>query len=163
MIRYLLLLSLLLGSYALVGQKIMLLERAGSPRSKRIYIGDFMQYRVVGNDFWSKNEIYDFQLDNQLIVFEDRYVDLKNIEAIRFPRPFAKPLGISLVTFGVGWSAFAAIGYNTDGNPDTQYSAGDAIVTATSVGLGLLIPKLFGANKVKLGKKRRLRIVDVTF
>lgn len=164
MTKYLLpLLFLGLSCSWLIGQKMLLLEKANSPNSRRIYVGDFLQYRIAENDFWSGGEIYDLQLKNQLIVFEDRYVDIQQIESIRFPRSFAKPLGISLMTFGAGWSAFAAVGYNTDGNPDTQYSAGDAIVSATAIGLGFLIPKIFGANKVKLGKKRRLRIIDVSF
>lgn len=147
----------------LPAQRILLLEKKGNPRPERIYIGDRITYRLAGEDDWLEAEIYDLQEEQQLIVLEDRYVPLARVADLRFERSFARPAGLSLITFGLGWSAFAAVGYATDGDPTTRYSWGDAAVTATSTGLGFLIQKLFGNRRVRLGKQHRLRVIDVSF
>ncbi len=154
---------LLAVSSALSAQQILLLERAGSAKPKKIFAGQSIDYRLQGEEYWLTGEIEELREDRQLIVLEDRYIVLKEIESLRFYRPYARPIGIGLITFGVGWSAFGLIGYNTDNDPTTKYSTGDAITSATAIGLGFLLPRLLGTKKVKLGGSRRLRIVDVTF
>ena len=161
--RLLLCFLLLAISNALAGQQILLLERSGSPRPKKIFAGESIDYRLRGEQYWLTGQIESLREDQQLIVLDDRYLDLRNIESLRFYRPYARPLGIGLITFGVGWSAFGLIGYNTDNDPTTKYQLGDAITSATAIGLGFLLPRLLGTKKVRLGDSRRLRIVDVTF
>ena len=67
------------------------------------------------------------------------------------------------MTFGVGWSFWAAVGYNTDGDPTTQYSRRDLMTSLTSIGSGFLIYRLFGQRKYKTGKYKRLRVIDTSF
>lgn len=160
-----LLLCLLLaaGPVLLSAQKYLQIETSGKARTQKFSTGAYLVYQVRGDDFFSQGELIDLLPESQTLVFEDRYVSADRIEALRFERPFAKAATYSLYTFGVAWSAFGLIGYNTDNDPSTQYSVGDAIVTATSLGLGYLIQKTLFQRKVRLGKKKRLRLIDTTF
>lgn len=162
-ITWLILLLCLAGPAALSAQKYLQIETRGKARTEKFPVGAYLRYQVRGDDFFSEGELLDLLPESQTLVFDDRYVSADRIETLLFDRPFAKAATYSLYTFGVGWSAFALVGYNTDGDPDTQYSLGDAIVTATSIGLGFIIQKAFFQKKVRLGKKKRLRLIDTTF
>ena len=146
-------------------QIMLLLEKNNSARTEKLYTGNYIQYRLADDDQWYGDYIYDLREDIQAIVFQDRFVSIADITMIRQGRPTAKNLGLMLTTFGVSWSGFAAIGTATDGDPDTNYRASDAIVTGVAAGVGLLLPAVFGTRKRKLGsdKKYRLRVVDITF
>ncbi len=163
---YLLPFLLFLGfSAELSAQRVLLVEKRNSPRTQKLYAGDFIQYRLFGEEDWYRGEIYDLRADEQLIVLEDRYIDIQQVEMFRYGRPWSSAAGTGLTTFGVSWSFFALVGTATDGNPDTSYRWSDAMVSATSIGLGLLIPRLFGRRKMRFGEeeKRRLRIIDISF
>jgi hypothetical protein len=164
--RLLLLFSLLcLLAPSLQGQRILLIEKRNSAQTRKLFIGDYIQYQLAGEEAWQEGEIRDLRYDLQLIVLDDRYVDISKVGMLRWQPGWAQPIGISLLTFGVSWSGFAFIGTLTDGDPNTRYRWSDLGVTLTSAGLGLLIPTLFGNRRLRLGDRgrHRLRIVDITF
>lgn len=145
-------------------QHILLIERAGSPRTQKIYAGQSITYRLHDDKDWYRNTIESFRPDQQLIVLEDRFLRVNQVAALRFGKSWPRPIGIMLTTFGISWSTFALIGTATDGNPTTSYRWSDAAVTGVSAGLGLLLPSLFGNRVLRFGgERRRLRIVDVNF
>jgi hypothetical protein len=49
----------------------------------------------------------------------------------------------------------------TDGRPETSYRTSDAIVTGSALAVGLLLPKLISFRVKKIGKKYRLRLLDL--
>jgi hypothetical protein len=161
----LLFLFLAVGPILLSAQKYLQIETRGRAATEKFPVGSYLEYQVEGDDFFSQGELIDLLPESQTLVMEDRYLSADRIVALRFERPFGKAAAYSLYTFGVAWSGFALIGYNTDNDPSTQYSLGDAVVTATSLGLGYLIQKTFSQRKVRLGKnkKKRLRLIDTTF
>lgn len=163
--RTLLLLFLFSFTTALWGQRVLLIEKVNSPRTTKIYTGDYIQYQVVGEEDWFGDQIYELRDDVQAIVFPDRYVPISDISMMRQGRPWARNLGYMLMTFGVAWSGFAAIGTLTDGDPDSNYRWSDAAVTGISVGTGLLLPALFGTRRLRFGENQslRLRIIDISF
>lgn len=161
---YLLLICLtLLLSPGLFGQKIMQIETSGRVKAKKIFKGESIEYLMRGSETWSNGVIEDFNIERNLIVLGDRYVKVDEISAIRYYKAGARRMGAQLAIFGVAWSTFAAIGTATDGNPDTNYKWSDAVVTGTAAGLGLAYSKLFRYKKYKFGKRRRLRLLDLTF
>ncbi|MEL7220904.1 MAG: hypothetical protein AAGJ93_06260, partial [Bacteroidota bacterium] len=119
----------------------------------------------VGEKDWFGDQIYELRDDVQAIVFPDRYVPVSDISMMRYGRPWARNLGYMIMTFGIAWSGFAAIGTLTDGDPDTNYRWSDAAVTGVSVGTGLLLPALFGTRRLRFGENHnlRLRIIDISF
>ena len=158
----LLFLIISIGCQNLFGQKVILVEKAGRPKSQKLYINSIVTFKLKGDDVYYTYAIEDILVDAQAIVFPKRIVQLDQIESFRRPRNGMKVLGISLITFGAGWSTFAAIGTATDGNPDTKYETSDAIVSAVTVGSGFLFASLFKWKTTKFGKRKRLRAVDLT-
>ena len=161
--RLTLLLFAVLGCLSLSAQRVMLFEKLTSSQSDRVYEGESLRFRMQGDDFWQEGFIREMRPDIQALVINDRFILLDEIDAVYRGNTFASGVGYSLVTFGAGWSVFAALGYATDKDPSTRYSVDDALVTATSVGIGYLLIKVLGQRKFRTGKFKRLRIVDLEF
>lgn len=160
--RYLLLL-LLCSSTGLRAQKVLQLERFGNPNSERIEIGSFLTYQVVDDEIWYRGVIRDLRVDQQVIEFDDRFLALDRITALQYERAWPRQIGTQLALFGAAWSGWALVGTLTDGNPDTNYRWSDAIVTGSSAAVGFSLPLVFGKKTVQLGKRRRLRMLDLSF
>ncbi len=141
----------------------MQIETSGRVKTKKIFKGEGLEYLLRGSKTWTYGVIEDFNIDSNLIVFGDRYVKVDEIKAIRYYKPAARRMGAQLALFGAAWSAFAAIGTATDGNPDTNYRWSDAVVTGSAMGLGYAYSQLFKYKKYKIGKRRKLRLIDLTF
>ncbi len=157
-------LLLLLGScWFANAQKVLQIEKYGSPKTKKMYIGEEINYKLKNDEVWYRGVIEDLDIERNWIVLPDRYVPLDSIEAFRRPKGWSKAARTSLYTFGAGWSANALIGTLTDNNPDTHYLWSDAVVTGTSWLTGWILPKIFKNKITKFGKKRRLRMLDLTF
>lgn len=156
-------LLLLCACTVLSAQKILQIERYGKPQSERFFIGDMLTYQLRGDDFFREGYIEDFRVSDSLIVFGDRYVKVDEIEMLRFPRQWSRVAGTSLMVFGGAWSGFALVGYATDKDPDTQYSTRDAVISGAAVATGFGLQKLFPFKKVRLGKRARLRLLDLRF
>jgi len=144
-------------------QKVMLFEQLTSSKSARVYEGERLTFRMKGDRFWQEGFIREMRPDIQALVINDRFIMLDEIDSVhRGSTVFAK-VGYSLMAFGVGWSAFGLVGYNTDGDPSTQYSRRDLLTSVTSAGTGFLIVKLFGKKRYRTGKHKRLRVIDTSF
>ncbi|MEL6141429.1 MAG: hypothetical protein AAFU67_07405 [Bacteroidota bacterium] len=142
----------------------MLFEEANKSKADRMLEGESITFRMQGDNFWQSGLITELRPDIQAMIINERYIMLEEIETVRFSGSrLANGVGYSLMTFGLGWSAFALIGYNTDGDPETQYSNSDLGVTLVAFGTGFLLRKLFANRKYKLSKRKRLRVVDLTF
>lgn len=152
----------------LIGQagsrKVLQIETYGKAATQKIYIGDRLTYQLrdAREYGWYSGIIEDFLVEDSLIVFKDRFININNIYALKYKRGWPKAASTSLTTFGLGWSALALVGTATDGDPDTSYQWSDAIVTGSSIGLGLAIQKLFEVKQIKFKKRKRLRLLDLT-
>jgi hypothetical protein len=144
-------------------QRVLLFERLTESKSERLYEGDILRYKLEGEKYWREGYIREMRPDIQALIINDGFVMLDDIAVVDRGNTIATPAGLGLITFGIGWSTFALIGYNTDGDPETQYDGFDASVSATSVGLGYLVWKLLGTRRFRTGKYKRLRIVDTSF
>lgn len=166
MTKYIYALSLiLLFSFTqnLPAQKFMQIETYGKPQVQKIFIGNTIQYKLDNNDQWDTGVIRDFLVEKNIIELDDRFIDISKIHALRFNRKYTKTIQSSLYLFGIAWSGFALIGYTTDGNPDTQYSKFDLGVSLASGIAGWGIGKLFKYKTIKIGKRKKLRLLDVHF
>ncbi|PHI19625.1 hypothetical protein CEQ90_12190 [Lewinellaceae bacterium SD302] len=160
----LLLIFFTLGQSLLYGQRVLLLEKAGQNQSQKLYEGDGLTFRMKGDNFYQEGMISELRPDIQAMVINDRFILLNEVESLRFEGSgILNYAGLSLMTFGVGWSLFAAAGYAVDGNPETSYSGFDLTVSATSFATGFLLRKLFARRRFKLNDRKRLRVVDLSF
>lgn len=141
----------------------MLFEKLTNSKSERVYEGERLKFRMAGDKFWQEGSIMEMRPDIQALVINDRFILLDEIETIHRGNTAAAAAGYSLMAFGLGWSAFGLVGYNTDGDPNTQYSRRDLMTTLTTVSSGFLLNKLLGRKLYKTGKYKRLRIIDTSF
>jgi hypothetical protein len=140
------------------GQKVLQVERFGKAETKKIYIGEELNYRVKGDKTWYEGTIQDILVDDGIVLFDQRYVRVDEITSLRKRMRWSKPFGRQLYTFAGGWLLFSAGGtlVGWEFGWDTVIIAGAAVVT------GFLIQKIFRFKKYKIGKRRRLRLLDLT-
>lgn len=150
-------------SLSLSAQKVLQIERFGRAKTEKIFIGEGIEYRVKGSKEWRYAVIEDINIDQNLIVLADRYLEPDKIDAFRYYRPYSQKLGIQVMAFGLAWSGFALVGTAVDGNPETKYKLSDGIVTATALATGYGISQLLKYKTIRFGKRKRLRLVDITF
>ncbi|OAV43529.1 hypothetical protein [Lewinella sp. 4G2] len=144
-------------------QKVMLLEKVGKAGTERVYEGETLRFKMQGDNFWQEGRIEEMRPDIQALVINDRFILLENIHSLHRGSTFGKAAGLSLMTFGVVWTTIGLLGYNTDGDPDSQISGGQLAVGAGSFATGYILNRFLGQKKFKLGRKKRLRIIDTTF
>ncbi|MCB0570814.1 MAG: hypothetical protein KDC66_13655 [Phaeodactylibacter sp.] len=154
-------LLLLIAASSLSAQKVLQVEKFGNPRTTKMYIGDPITYQLRGQEGFHSGYIEDIRMEDSLLVLADRYVKAYDIAALRYDRNWPRATGKSLFWFGAGWSGFAAAGFAFDGDKDTHYRWADAIVTLSSWGLSFAIPRLFEHKNIRMGKRYRLRLLDL--
>ncbi len=147
----------------LSGQKFLQLESYGQAKTQKIAIGTPISYKLSDHSEWEVGIIRDFLIEENKIELEDRFLSLSDIKALRFNRRFAKVVQSGLYVFGASWSTFALLGYTFDRDPATHYSTFDLGVTLSSGLLGWGIGKLFKYKTFKVGNRKKLRLIDITF
>lgn len=152
----------LLSACALHAQVFLQLERFNNPKSLRFEIGDVLEYQLKDYpDSWHKNRILDLQPEEQVIVFEDQFHPVSELELIRLRYPTVKSLGNRFMQFSAVWFLYGGIAsVASDG-----FSIGrnEILVGATMAVSGFLMRSFFHKKKVRLGKKKRLRVMDLRF
>ncbi len=156
-------LCILLTGHYLSAQQMLSLEKYGSPKTKKFLAGQGISYQLKGQEGWFDSVIEGFRMDQNSIILGDRYVKVDDISMLRFQRSWPKATSISLYTFGVSWSGLALVGTLTDGNPSTNYRWSDAVISGTSLALGFAFSRIGPFRKIKIGDRRKLRLIDVTF
>lgn len=144
-------------------QKVMLMEKVGASTSQRIFEGQALKWRMKGDKFWQQGVVTEMREDIQALIIKERFIFLDEIDAIHLGDTFGKIAGYSIMTFGASYTIIGLIGYNTDKDPETQISSGELMVGAGSLAAGFLIKTIFGDKKFRLGKNKRLRIIDISF
>lgn len=151
-------LLVLFGFSICVAQKFLQIERYGKAQTKKLYIGEDLSYRVKGDKTWYEGTIQDILVEEKIVLFDQRYVRIEEIVMLRKRLRWPRPIGRQLYTFAGGWLLFSAGGtlVGWDFGWDTVITAGVAAAT------GFLIQKIFKYKKYKIGKRRRLRVLDLT-
>ncbi len=149
-------------TFTLAGQKVLQIEKFGKAETRKIHIGEVIFIKTdLAPDTWFEAEIEDILVEAQSLVFYDRIINIKDISALKFSKRnrIIYPTGV-----GLQYSAIAPIPYEIIGGlvePPIQWK-GLAIISGGSLLLGTLL-KLIPPKKIKMGKKNRLRTLDLTF
>lgn len=147
----------------LPAQKFLQIERKGSAKTKKIPLNTELTYRILNDDYWYTNTTRDYLVEENLIAFEDRFVNINDITSFQYERSWPTIAKNQSRNFGLAWSALALIGTLTDNDPDTNYEWSDAIITAGCIGISFTFEPLFQHKVVKFGGTKRLRLVDLRF
>ena len=149
---------------SLTAQQFLQLEKVNSLKVKRFYIGDELTFQLedeYGNKYWRTEVIERILVEEGILIFPKGKVNLKDILAIRTynSRQFGNKAALSLYTFGAGWILYSLIDAAFGGT--LTWSV--AIVSGTAFATGFIIKQIFKQRTFKMGKKRRLRVLDLTF
>ena len=144
-------------------QKFLIIERTGTPRTERIAVFDEITFQLREDDKgWYTRQILDLNADAQLVLMGDTWISLSDITRIRLKRKrvLATLIGGALQVGGV--SMFLGdLYYNIRG--EEKYTQGGMEFGLVNIAVGTAIRTLLGPIKYKLGKKTRLRVIDITF
>jgi hypothetical protein len=143
-------------------QVYLQIEKFNSPKTVKLIPGTPLEFRLHAYPkTWRKGTIEYILYDEQTIALDGDIFHVDELKDIRFTRPWAKQISRSLVTFSGAWFTYGllitAFDDNFEFGVDTVAIGGSAFV------LGILIKKIFGKKKYKLGKNSRLRVVDLRF
>jgi len=147
-------------SSQLCSQVYLQIEKKNSPKTIKLYEGSHIEYaRKDYPKIWRKSEIFEIIPETDLLLLEDNYIKPSDIVALRFERPVIAGLGKKMIQGSAVWFVYG--GLATLGIEDYTMSKREIIIGASVATLGVLVSKLFGKRKMKLGKRRNLRIVDI--
>lgn len=148
---------------SLHAQKYLLIEKAGTPRTQRIAMYDELTFKLRDDKTgWNTRQILDMNPDGQMILLGDTWVPVQNIEWIKMKqqRVIANVLGGALQVGGI--SMFLGdLWFTAVGNP--EYSEGGMEFGLLNFAVGTGIRLLFAPITHKFDKRKRLRVVDLTF
>jgi hypothetical protein len=158
---YLILFFFFLSVIPASAQKVLQMEKRGDVKTKKHYLGEELTFQLKGGSDWYTDVMIDIKVEEDIIVFSERFVkvgDIKTIKTYKNAR-FANRMEKSLYSFGAAWLLFS-LGGALAGEPlnDLAWQ-----VPAASAGLGFLIKKIFYTRKYRIGKRRRLRALDLSF
>jgi len=145
-------------------QRFLQLEKRNSTKTVKLKIGDPLTYRLAEDDDWYTAYIEDIQPEVGVLLLGNRLVEVENIVALRFDRSWPKGLERQMYNFGLGWAVFATLDkfvLDLDALGEEPSWRFVLIPAAVTVATGFLIGKIFQYKKVKIGKKRRLRLLDM--
>ncbi len=151
----------LVTSHELCAQKILRIESASAGKTKRFVIGDELWVKNKDDDFYRHTNILDMDPDAKTISFSYGTEPLDNIEVIR-SRQQVERAGKWRYRFGVlGSSTLIYTGVDRIYSGD--WNKGALAIGGGILGLGLLIPPIIdGLSRDKLGRRKRLRILDIS-
>lgn len=141
-------------------QKMLVLERAYQAKTTKMYVGQTLRFRLAGEEnYWYERTITDMLPESNLLLLDNFPVKLDSIVALRVNRrPIWRLIGGTLFTFGASLTvATTAAALYRD--KDVKYGAlYGSSAASLGVGYGLLTKRT-----LKLGKKHRLRIIEIKF
>ena len=142
-------------------QKVLQIEKYGKASTKKLYIGEQITFQLKGSKDWHSEILVDIKVKEQILLFTNRYVKVDDIVTLKTFKnaSMARNLQFSLYTFAASW-AFFSLGSTLFGEPLTNLAWQ---VPASSLALGWTIRKLFDSKKIRIGKRRRLRVLDIGF
>ena len=144
-------------------QKYLLIEKAGNLHTEKIVMYEELTFQIKDDKVgWYTRQILDMEPDGQMILLGDSWVPLNTIASIKLNRKRVWPniIGGALQVGGI--SMFMGDLWFTVTN-QPQYSEGGMEFGLTNFGVGTIIRALFSPIVYDLGKRKRLRVVDLTF
>ena len=144
-------------------QRYVLIELSGDPDTQRIAMYDDLTFQLKDDEAgWYTRTILDLDVNRQMILLGNTWIAINDIARIRLKRQrvLANVIGGALQVGGI--SMFMGdVWYTLRG--EQQYSQGGMEFGLINFAVGTAIRKIFAPIIYTLGKKRRLRVVDLTF
>lgn len=162
--RLLFFLVLLIPLSQLSAQKVLQLEKNRSPKVEKFFIGQELTFSLKEDSkYYLTETIQDIKVEQGLVLFSFRVVRLEDIASIKTFKNngWSKGISYTLFAFAVGWGGFSLIGAAASNEEEDQLSTKSWAVPAVAIGTGVLLRLIFRQKKHKMGKKWRLRVLDL--
>ncbi len=145
----------------IAAQQYLQIEKRNSTKVRRFVAGDVIEYKMKGKqEAWKTEEIQRIVVENDILIMPNGMIKIADIEKLRFERYLTNALQKILYTFGASWAFWKTVG--TIIKKDS-FERRDIAIIGTSLGAGYLIRKAFKYRVMKMGYKRRLRVIDLNF
>lgn len=148
----------------LAGQKFLIIERSGTARTERIAVYDELTFQLKDDDKgWYTRQILDLNADAQLVLLGETWIPISDITRIFLKRQRVIPniVGGALQVGGASM-ILGDIYYSTVRNAH-QYTEGGIEFGLLNILVGTGLRALLSPIRYTLGKKTRLRVIDITF
>jgi len=148
-------------SKAGIAQKLLQLEVFREVEAVKFGEGSLITFKT--KDFpkeWQTKRIETIITGDDILVFDDGMVVLKDITQLKLQNNTAKAFGKLFTGFGAGWLLFGGVAQVAD---DFKFTWGTFAIGAVAVGLGWILNKFISKRIYKMGKNANLRIIDISF
>ncbi len=138
------------------------MDKFGKRKSLDFYEGETITVRMKGEKGFHQLYIQKLYPEAKLIQTQLGAIHLDQIERVRIfkTKKLAKALKFKFWIFGTAWGFYSVIGALFLGEP---WMWGTLIVVGAAFLLGWLFGFIFKHRTFKIGKKRKLRIQDISF
>ena len=143
-------------------QVVLYMEMMGEEKPIKYYEGQSLSFKsVVYPDEWQEIRIDRIVDEEKFILYPGGMLKLSDITDVRRTRAWANTIGYMLQTFGTAWLAFGGVAhfaYST-----FTFGVDTLVIGVTSMAAGWLIRKLLKYKKYKIGRRNRLKILDLSW
>lgn len=143
-------------------QVILYLEDMKSEKPIKYYEGQMLSFKAAPYPKeWQNIKIGKIFDQEKMITYQGGVLYLKDIIRVRRQRSWAVVTGTMLQTFGLAWFGFGGIAhFATD---SFEFGVDTALIGGTAIFSGWILKKLFKYKKYRIGKKNRLKILDLSW
>jgi len=141
-------------------QIMLYLEDMTKVDAIKIYQGSSVWLKTQEIPEWTKYKMERLLDESGVIVHPQGYINIKDITHIRLERYWVTLLGNSLQTFGAAWGVYGLIAAASGLQGVTLQSV--AIGSLVPLAVGYIMKKIWKWKKYKIGKKNRLKILDLS-
>jgi len=144
-----------------LAQKLLQLEYIGKVKTTKIYVGELIFLKTTTQpDSWFEARLEDVNIEAAAVIFDNRIILLKDIIAIKRKKKSGFYGAGKAMQYSAAIPALYEITYGLINPPIEWKSLGYFV--GGSIVLGTLM-KLIPPKQYKIGKKHRLRVLDLTF
>lgn len=161
--KYLLFFFCFLAILPAEGQRFLQLEKANSMKRFKFAEGDELTYKIKSDPgYWYTQKIHQIQVDDGILVMDIGYVNIDEIIAIKTfkNQDWSKAMGNKLLQFASSWFVYSLGGALT---PAGALGWAALTVPLTAISFGLLLKGLFKSKTHRIGKRKRIRLLDLSF
>ena len=150
--------------HSLSAQEYLIIERTGRIRTERIAVYDELTFQLKDDDKgWYTRQILDLNADAQLVLLGDTWIPITDISRIFLKRQRTLPNIIGGALQVGGASMILGDLYYSLVKDSPEYTQGGMEFGLLNIGVGTATRTLLSPIKYTLGKKTRLRVIDITF
>lgn len=151
-------------SNSATAQKLLQIEKVGTLKTQRYYIGDEVIFQLVGDqeNYWYRERIVDILVDSKSVLFTNRVIKIADIGKIRSFKSQGWSRGLSNNAF-VAAGGFVGLSLLASALTEFMLNSASVIIPGVTVITALVIRIIFRRKTYRMGKRRRLRVLDLNF